>query len=183
MKFKMIFKRTVRNISLQNYFLIFAIIISWVLVLAIFSSTLKIVSSNNMENFEKTVEDYRQKIINAEKFSEYRSLESFFSEVYFFNSNLEITKKVPEDLKDKEIDINNINFSGNDYYIYSENEDIFMVSRFNNYYVLSKIKMEQLKLNNENVIFSAFNKSGDLIFNGVFQTNSTYNDIDYFTMS
>lgn len=183
MKFKEIFKRTVRNISLQNYFLIMAIIVSWILVLAIFSSTLKIVSSNNLENFEQTVEDYKQKIINAQKFSEYKSLESFFSEVYFFDSNLNITKKIPENIDNKTIDLNNINFSGNDYYIYSNNDDIYMISRLGPGYSLSNIKMEKLKLNNKNVIFSAFNNNGEMIFNGNFKKNITFNDINFITLS
>lgn len=183
MKFKQIFKRTVRNISLQNYFLIAAIIISWLLVLAIFSSTLNIVSSNNLENFEKTVEDYRQKLSNSQRYSEYKSLESFFSEVYFYDLNTKLIKKIPENLPNKKINPDDFNFSGNDYYIYSNNDEMFLVSRFSNGYVLSKIKMESLKLNNENVIFSSFDKNGEVIVNGIFEKNKNFDDIQYLSFS
>jgi HD-GYP domain-containing protein (c-di-GMP phosphodiesterase class II) len=183
MKFKQIFKRTVRNISLQNYFLIAAIVFSWILVLAIFSSTLKIVASNNLENFEKTVEDYRQKLSNSQRYSEYKSLESFFSEVYFFNLDENLIKKIPENLPNKNINPDDFNFSGNDYYIYSDNDEMFLVSRFSDGYALSKIKMESLKLNNENVIFSSFDKDGEIIVNGIFEKNINYDNIHYLNFS
>jgi HD-GYP domain-containing protein (c-di-GMP phosphodiesterase class II) len=183
MKFKDIFKRTVRNITLQNYFLIAALIISWILVLAIFSSTLSLVSSNNLENFEKTVENYRQKLSNSQKYSEYKSLESFFSEVYFYDLSTNIIKKIPENIPNKNINPDDFNFSGNDYYIYSNNNEIFLVSRFSNGYALSKLKMELLKLNNENLIFSSFDKDGEIIVNGIFEKNINYDDIRYLNFS
>jgi HD-GYP domain-containing protein (c-di-GMP phosphodiesterase class II) len=183
MKFKDIFKRTVRNITLQNYFLIAALIISWILVLAIFSSTLSLVSSNNLENFEKTVENYRQKLSNSQKYSEYKSLESFFSEVYFYDLSTNIIKKIPENIPNKNINPDDFNFSGNDYYIYSNNNEIFLVSRFSNGYALSKLKIELLKLNNENLIFSSFDKDGEIIVNGIFEKNINYDDIRYLNFS
>ncbi|MDK2946063.1 HD-GYP domain-containing protein [Geotoga petraea] len=181
MKFKQIFKRTVRNISLQNYFLVAAIIIFWGLVLAIFSTTLSTVSSNNLENFEKTVEDYRQKLSSAKKYSEYKSLESFFSEVYFYDLNMNIIKTIPNNLEEKKIDP--FTFNGNDYYLYSNKDEIYLASRFSDGYSLSKIKMESLKLNNESVLFSSFDKNGRILTNGIFKKNMKYNDINHLTFS
>jgi HD-GYP domain-containing protein (c-di-GMP phosphodiesterase class II) len=153
------------------------------LVLAIFSSTLSLVSSNNLENFEKTVENYRQKLSNSQKYSEYKSLESFFSEVYFYDLSTNIIKKIPENIPNKNINPDDFNFSGNDYYIYSNNNEIFLVSRFSNGYALSKLKMELLKLNNENLIFSSFDKDGEIIVNGIFEKNINYDDIRYLNFS
>ncbi|WP_205742380.1 HD-GYP domain-containing protein [Geotoga petraea] len=181
MKFKQIFKRTVRNISLQNYFLVATIIIFWGLVLAIFSTTLSTVSSNNLENFEKTVEDYRQKLSSAKKYSEYKSLESFFSEVYFYDLNMNIIKTIPNNLEEKKIDP--FTFNGNDYYLYSNKDEIYLASRFSDGYSLSKIKMESLKLNNESVLFSSFDKNGRILTNGIFKKNMKYNDINHLTFS
>jgi HD-GYP domain-containing protein (c-di-GMP phosphodiesterase class II) len=183
MKFKQIFEKTVRNISLQNYFLIAAIVISWGLVFTIFSTTLNIVSSNNLENFEKTIEDYRKELLDAKKYSEYKSLESIFSEVYFYDSDLKINKKIPENLPDKEIQFDNFSFSGNDYYIYSDNNEVYLVSRLNNGFVISKIKMDNLKLNNKNVIFSSFDKNGEVIVNGIFEKNINIGDVQYLNFS
>ncbi|HOG35496.1 MAG TPA: hypothetical protein PLU28_10330 [Petrotogaceae bacterium] len=98
MTFKKIFRRTIRNLFVQNIFMVMMGVMIWLIVMGLVFVNLSVISDVNTDSLQTTLKNYSSSLIAIYETSDPQRLNKFLdiNSLFIIDKNGNIVRSVPE---------------------------------------------------------------------------------------